>query len=602
MGVNYFKRDDRDAKFLLFEHLKIQDLLEYEAYKDFSIDDFKMMLDEALKVCREVVGPTLQDGDQQGCVYENGKVAVPPSFQECWRVLAQNGWMSLQAGPEWGGQGLPFVLSGQITEFFCSANVAFMIYPGLAAGAAHLIEAFGEEQDKALFCEKMNSGVWGGTMAMTEPDAGSDVGFLRTKAVPDPESGDPRIYKIEGTKRFISGGEQDLTENIIHLLLARIEGGPEGTKGVSLFVVPKIWVNPDGSLGGPNDVFCGGIEHKMGINGSATCTLNFGENGGCKGILLGEPHTGMAKMFQMMNEARMGCGNLALGVAAAAYDAARFYARERIQGPLFTDRSGGRVPLIRHEDIRRMLMNLKSGTEAMRAMIGKLFFLMDVAKSAPDEEARSAAHKKMELFTPLVKAYCSDFGFELTRDAIQSMGGVGYCREFPVEQYLRDIKSVSIYEGTTYIQSLDLVGRKLGLEGGKIFQDWVTEVMEFSGRGKDDADFGSDFKLLYKAAGATADYAMRFVQYFQKGKLSLIPLASTRFQECFSEVLCAQLLLEQGITARERLALVEPSSADGTFYRGKIETAKYYCPEYSDQCIRPAHIIPARGPFRPGYP
>ncbi|MFH1136528.1 MAG: acyl-CoA dehydrogenase [Pseudomonadota bacterium] len=577
MGVNFFKRDDRDAKFVLFEHLKIEKLLTYEAFQGFGLEDFQMIIDEALKVCREVVGPTLQDGDRQGCVYDRGTVTVPASFQECWRVMSQNGWMSLPVSQELGGQGLPFVLAGQITEFFCSANLAFMIYPGLAAGASHLIEAFGTDEDRALFCEKMNTGAWGGTMAMTEPDAGSDVGWLRTKAVPDPESSDPRVYRIEGVKRFISGGEHDLTENIIHLLLARIEGAPEGAKGVSLFIVPKIWVNPDGSLDRPNDVFCGGIEHKMGINGSATCTLQFGENKACRGILLGAPNSGMPKMFQMMNEARMGCGTLALGVASAAYDAARSYAKERVQGPPFTNRTSARVPLIRHEDVRRMLMNLKSGTEAMRAMIGKLLFLMDQARHDPDESTRENVGKKVELFTPLVKAYCSDFGFELTRDAIQTMGGVGYCREFPVEQYARDIKSVSIYEGTTYIQSLDLVGRKLGLEGGKVFQGWVKEVMEFTGQAKDDPDFARDFKLLYKAAGIVADYALRFVGYFQEGKLGLIPLSSTRFQECFSEVLCAQLLLEQGLLAREKLAGCAPDSADGVFYRGKIETAKYYC-------------------------
>ena len=236
------------------------------------------------------------------------------------------------------------------------------------------------------------------------------------------------MYKIEGVKRFISGGDHDLTDNIIHLVLARIEGAPQGTRGISLFVVPKVWVNPDGSMGESNDVFCGGIEHKMGINGSATCTVNFGENGKCRGILLGEPHTGMAKMFQMMNEARMGCGTLALGVAAAAYDAARIYAKERVQGPPFTDRKSDRVSIIHHEDIRRMLMNLKSGTEGMRAMVNKLYFLLDVAAADPDENERRDAMFRVELFTPLVKAYCSDYGYELCRDAIQLMGGVGYCR------------------------------------------------------------------------------------------------------------------------------------------------------------------------------
>ena len=340
MGLNFFRRDDRDPKFVLFEYLDLEKLLTYEAFKDFSLEDFKMILDEGYKVAKEALGPTLQDGDQQGLLYDNGKVKVPASFHDCWKILSENGWFSLAVSPEYGGQGLPLTIYGQVAEYFISANSAIKIYSGLAVGAGHLIESFGTEKDKALFCEKMYNGIWGGTMCLTEPDAGSDVGYTKTKATPDPSSGDSRFYKIEGTKRFISSGEQDLTENIIHLVLARIEGAPRGTKGISLFIVPKIWVNPDGSLGEPNDVFCTNIEHKMGLHGSATCGLSFGENGRCRGILLGDPQTGMAKMFQMMNEARIGTGLLAEGVATAAYDAARFYAKERVQGPLFTNRSG----------------------------------------------------------------------------------------------------------------------------------------------------------------------------------------------------------------------------------------------------------------------
>ncbi|MCP4667081.1 MAG: acyl-CoA dehydrogenase, partial [Deltaproteobacteria bacterium] len=468
MGINYFRRDDRDTKFVLFEYLDMDRLLTYEAYKDFSVDDFTMIVDEALKVCREVLGPAMQDGDREGCTYKDGVVKAPASFHECWKVMAENGWMAASSSPEFGGQGLPITVGGLIGEFFNGANMAFETYPGLAVGNGRLIENFGTDEDKALFVEKMYTGVWGGTMCLTEPDAGTDVGWLRTKASPDADAGDTRVYRIEGTKQFITCGEHDLTENIIHLVLARIEGAPPGTEGISLFIVPKIWVHADGSLGEPNDVYCGNIEEKMGIHGSSTCTLNFGENGKCRGILLGEPNSGMAKMFQMMNEARMGCGVTALGLATSAYDTARHYAKERVQGPLFTDRDAGRVTIIQHEDVRRMLMNLKAGTEAMRAMIGKLFYFIDVYEHDPDEANQKEAGLQVELFTPLVKAYCTDFGYRLTRDAIQVLGGVGYCSEFPVEQYARDIKIVSIWEGTNYINSLDLVGRKLNMEGGKV--------------------------------------------------------------------------------------------------------------------------------------
>jgi alkylation response protein AidB-like acyl-CoA dehydrogenase len=577
MGINYFNRDVRDLKFVLFEYLDMDKLLTYEAFQDFDRDDFSMIIDEGAKVCREVLGPAMQDGDREGCSYEDGRVTLASSFKECWKVMGENGWIGTSNNPEFGGQGLPAVVSGILGELFNGANIAFMTYPGLAVGNGHLIENFGTDEDRALFVEKMYTGAWGGTMCLTEPDAGSDVGWLRTKATPDSTSQDSRIFKIEGTKRFITCGEQDLTENIIHLVLARIEGAPSGTKGISLFIVPKVWVNSDGSLGEKNDVYCGGIEHKMGIHGSSTCTLNFGENGNCRGILLGEPNSGMAKMFQMMNEARIGCGIQALGLTASAYDTARKYARERVQGPLFTDRDGGRVPIIQHEDVRRMLMNLKAGTEAIRAMIGKLMYYLDVVRNDPDEAVRNETALRTELLTPLVKAYSSDFGYMLIRDAIQILGGVGFCSEFPVEQYARDMKIISIWEGTSYIQSLDLVGRKLGLEGGSVFRNWIEEIMAFTKQHQEDKNFGSDAKLLFKAARATGEFTMKFMQYFQEGKLSLIPLISTRFLECFAETAMAHFMLEQGFIAREKLGGVAAESADGIFYRGKMETVHFFC-------------------------
>jgi alkylation response protein AidB-like acyl-CoA dehydrogenase len=561
----------------MYEHFDVNRLLQYEAYQDFSAEDFDMIIEEGLKLGREVLGPCNQDGDREGARFEDGRVATPASFKEAWRVMAENGWVSITNNPEYGGQGLPFVVGGLISEFFTAANMAFMTYPGLTTANGRVIEHFGTDEDRALFCEKMYSGQWAGTMCLTEPDAGSDVGYLRSKAKPDPDSDDPRVYKIEGTKRFITCGEQDLTENIIHLVLARIEGAPMGTKGISLFIVPKIWVNPDGSLGDPNDVACSGIEHKMGIHGSATCTLEFGENGGCRGILLGEPHSGMAKMFQMMNEARVGCGVQALGLTAAAYDSARHYAAERVQGPLFTNRSGDRVRIIEHEDVRRMLLNLKAGSEAMRALLTKMFFLMDVAEHDPDEQERQKASRMVELLTPLTKAYHSDFGYELIRDAIQVLGGVGYCSEFPVEQYARDIKIVSIWEGTNYIQSLDLIGRKLPLEGGQVFQDWIQEVMDLTGAHKEDPELGGDFKLLFKAAGIVGDFAGRFMNYFQDGRSQLIPLNATKFLNCFAETELARLLLDQALIARDKLAQVDPDSSDARFYKGKIASAKHFC-------------------------
>jgi len=595
MGINYFKRDDRDLKFVLLEQLDVEKLLSYEAYKDFSTEDFTMIIDEALKVCREELGPTMQDGDQEGCAYENGEVKAPASFHKCWQVMAENGWIAVSSNPEFGGQGLPVALGGLLGELFTGANMAFMTYPGLAVGNGRLIENFGTDEDKALFVEKMYSGVWGGTMCLTEPDAGSDVGWLRTKAVPDPDADDPRVYKIEGTKQFITCGDHDLTENIIHLVLGRIEGGPEGTRGISLFIIPKIWVNPDGALGESNDVYCNSIEHKMGIHGSPTCVLNFGEKGKCRGILLGEPHSGMGKMFQMMNEARMGCGVQALGLAAGAYDTARNYAKERLQGPPFTNRKADRVPIIQHEDVRRMLMMLKSGTEAMRAMIGRLFYEIDVAENDPDPEVKTHAHQQVELLTPLVKAYCSDFGYDLISDAIKVLGGVGYCSEFPVEQYARDIKIVSIWEGTNYIQALDLVGRKLGIGGGKVFQDWLQEVTDLTGTLKEDADFAQDSKLLFKAGQAVGDFALRFMTYFEQGKMQLIPLIATRFLHGKDDPGAGHHRPGQtqghgrGFGGRDLLP-------------GQGGIGKVFLPEHSSECVRKTHGPRTGGHLGIGYP
>ncbi|MBU4275879.1 MAG: acyl-CoA dehydrogenase [Proteobacteria bacterium] len=577
MGVNHFNRDIRDSKFVLTEHLDIARLLTYEAFADFSIEDFVMILEEAQKIGKEELGPSQQDGDRIGCRYDGGLVTTLDSWKQNWRVLSENGWVGCTNNPEFGGQGLPLTVGGLVRDMFNGANMAMMTYAGLTVGAGNLIENFGTDQDRAMFVENMYSGVWTGTMCITEPDAGSDVGAARTKAIPLADSPDDRIYRIEGTKHFITCGEHDLTENIIHLVLARIEGAPKGTKGLSLFIVPKIWVNEDGSLGEPNDVFCSGIEHKMGIHGSPTCSLSFGGNQGCRGILLGEPQSGMAKMFQMMNEARITCGLQSLGVTASAYDAARRYAKERVQGAPLSKRGGEAVPIIQHEDVRRMLLNLKAGSEALRAFVAYLLFNADVAEHDPDAAVREEATYRMDILTPLVKSYSTDFGYNLVRDAIQVLGGYGYCSDYPVEQYARDIKILSIWEGTNYIQSLDLVGRKLSIDGGRPFQIWIKQVLDLAQTHKDDADFSADFDLLGRAANIVLSTAGRFQNFFKEGRASLVVMYATRFLDCFAETVLAQLMLEQGMIARSKLEEGAASPADDAFYKGKMATVKYFC-------------------------
>ncbi|MFA6412105.1 MAG: acyl-CoA dehydrogenase [Syntrophales bacterium] len=576
MGTNFFKRSDRDTRFVLEEHLKIKELLKFDKFKGFSMDDFSMILDQALKVAAEVLGPTNRDGDQEGVIFDQGKVKVPSSFHHAWKTITENGWSALSLNSAYGGQDLPHVVAQAAKEYFAGANLAFWTYVGLTAGNGRLIELYGTEKEKALFVRKMYTGVWGGTMCVTEPGAGSDVGNLTTKAIPLPGSSDSRIYGISGSKIFISAGDHDLTENIIHLVLARVEGAPEGVRGISLFVVPKIWVNDDGTLGESNDVMTSGVEHKMGIHGSPTCVLNFGDQGHCKGILLGNENTGLAKMFTMMNESRLETALEALAISACAYDNSLDYAKLRIQGVPFTaGKDGKRVRIIEHEDVRRMLMTMKSTIEGMRALMFKTYFLLDVALYGNDEKEISNASGLVDLFVPLCKSYFSDMSYLICRDAIQIHGGYGYCGEYPVEQYARDCKILSIWEGTNYIQSIDLAGRKLNMAKGQVFAGWVQNVLSFVEENKSNEAFGVDLGLLKEAATIVKEIA-EYYRSLSTDKRDLIPLSSTRFLECCSETAIAHLLLEQAMVAQEKMQILGKDHSDNAFYQGKVLTAQYY--------------------------
>lgn len=576
MGTNFFKRSDRDTRFVLEEHLKIEKLLKFDKFKSLSMDDFSMILDQALKVAAEVLGPTNRDGDQEGVIFDQGRVKVPASFHHAWKTITENGWSALSLNSAYGGQDLPHVVAQAAKEYFAGANLAFWTYVGLATGNGRLIELYGTEKDKALFVRKMYTGVWGGTMCLTEPGAGSDVGNLTTKAIPRSDSAVSKIYNISGNKIFISAGDHDLTENIIHLVLARVEGAPEGVRGISLFIVPKIWVNDDGTLHESNDVSTSGVEHKMGIHGSPTCVLNFGDKGLCKGILLGNENTGLAKMFTMMNESRLETALEALAISACAYENSLDYAKLRIQGVPFTaGKDGKRVRIIEHEDVRRMLMTMKSTIEGMRALMFKTYFLLDVALYGNDEKEISDASGLVDLFVPLCKSYFSDMSYLICRDAIQIHGGYGYCGEYPVEQYARDCKILSIWEGTNYIQSLDLAGRKLNMAKGQVFAGWVQDVLSFVEENKGNEAFGVDFGLLKEAATIVKEIA-EYYRSLSADKRDLIPLSSTRFLECCSETAIAHLLLEQAMVAQEKMQILGKDHSDSAFYQGKVLTAQYY--------------------------
>lgn len=585
MGQNFYKRDDRDVQFVLKEHLHVESLLRCEAFKDFSLEDFDMILDQAQKIAANDIAPSFQDGDREGCRFDRGRVTVPASFQHCWEVFREGGWFGLSMKPDYGGQGVPLIIAEAAQEFFMSANFAFGCFAGMGPGNGSMIESYGSQALKDLFCARMYDGTWCGSMCLTEPAVGSDAHMVSTKAVPDGP-----YYKIQGTKIFITSGEHDMAENIIHLVIARIEGAPAGAKGVSLFAVPKIWVNEDGSLGQPNDVACIGIEHKMGLNGSATCVMNFGENNRCRAHLVGELGMGLAYMFQMVNGARMAVGLESVAFGANIYANVLAYAKERVQGTPFGKR-GERVRIVEHADIRRMLMNLKSLTEGMRALVYKSYFMEDISHHSPDGEERRRARGLLELLTPLVKAYCSDRIFEMGREGIQILGGYGFTREYPVEQYTRDCKILSIWDGTNYIQSMDLIGRKLAMEKGKVFRDWLDGVSGFVQESRKTDLFRLELDLLEEALEKVVEMSLSFMRWMKEGKVDLIPLAGTRFLDCMSEVVISQLLLEQGFIAQGRLSGGALSDPDRHFYRGKVDTVRYYCRNFLPQVFSRARVI-----------
>jgi len=454
-------------------------------------------------------------------------------------------------------------------------NFAFMSYPGTVEGAAHLVEVYGTEEQKAKYLEKMITGQYGGTMLLTEPGAGSDVGNLSSKAIRQPDG----TFKIQGSKIFITSGDSDLVENIIHPVLARIEGHPAGTKGISIFLVPKYLVNEDGSLGRRNDYEIAKIEEKMGIHGSATCAMNFGDNGDCYAELLGEEMQGMKIMFQMMNEARIGVGLQAISSSSIAYLHALQYAKERLQGSSLMDMKNPeapRVPIIQHPDVRRMLLWMKSNTESMRAMGYYCAHLFDRGHTAESDEEREKCLGLTEVLTPILKAYCSDIGFRVTELAIQVYGGYGFCSEYPVEQFMRDEKIASLYEGANGIQAMDLVGRKLGMSKGAFFMSLLGEMNNSVAKVKGISAVKDLAEDVEGAVGVLADVAMFFAKCGKEGKF-LVPLAHAYpFLMMMGKVISAWLLLWQAGIAAEKLEGADDGSADAAFYKGKVAAAKYF--------------------------
>lgn len=553
-----------DMQYLLHDVLNVSQS-DIPGYEDMDRDLTAAILGEAGKIAAEVLAPLNPVGDRQGCTLENGVVRTPEGFKAAYDQMREGGWNALDCDPEYGGQGMPYLLGSAVGEMFVSANMAFNMYLGLTHGAVNALASHASDAQKATYLPNMIEGRWSGTMNLTEPQCGTDLGLIRTRA--DPQ--DDGTYRITGQKIWISAGEHDLSENIIHLVLAKIPGGPAGTKGISLFIVPKFMVNDDGSLGARNAVSCGGLEEKMGIHGNATCVMNYD---GATGFLVGEPNQGLKAMFTMMNEARLGVGIQGHAQGAVAYQNAAAFARDRLQGRAVTgtqNPDGPADPIIVHPDVRRNLMHQKSLVEGARAFVFWGAMLIDRAHRKGDAEADAL----ISLLTPVIKGFLTDKGFETTVLAQQTLGGSGFTREWGLEQFVRDARITMIYEGTNGIQSLDLVGRKLAANGGKPIKGFFDMVKTFIRDNEDVEGLKEPFLDPLKAASKDLQAAaMYFMERAAKSPDDALA-GSYDFMHLFGHV-CLGLMWAK--MARTSLAALEQGAADPDFHRNKLATGRYY--------------------------
>jgi alkylation response protein AidB-like acyl-CoA dehydrogenase len=566
--------DRRDVDFVLHEQLDVGAFSEHEKYAEFNKKTVDLIISEARNLAVKEILPTLKDGDEQGCVFESGKVTVPESFQRAYDLFVEGEWLAMPEDPEYGGQGMPRTVALAAGDYFNGANYAFMMYPGLTHGAALLVEAFGTEKQKKLFLKNMFTGKWTGTMLLTEPEAGSDVGNLSTTAVKN----DDGTYSITGNKIFISAGEHDMVENIVHPVLARIEGAPKGTKGISLFLVPKYRVNDDGSLGEFNDVVCTGIEHKMGINGNATCSLTLGGKGECIGTLLGEENKGMRAMFLMMNEARLLVGMQGFCCASASYLNAVNYARERIQGKnllQMMDPEAPGVPIIQHPDVRRMLISMKSYVEGMRSLLYYAGYLSDRITLADDDGEKARLQGMLDLLIPICKGYVTDKAFEVCSTGVQVYGGYGFTKEYPQEQLLRDCRITLIYEGTNGIQAMDLLGRKLGMNKGKPIMDLMGEIQKTLAKAKEIEALQDYAARLEKALNRLGEVAMHLGATAMSPKVMSAFAFAHPFMDASGDVVVAWMLLWRAVIAAEKLE-GKAKKKDKPFYEGQLKSVEYF--------------------------
>lgn len=589
MSLDAFPVDERDISFVLFDQLGIERLFQYDTFNSLSRDEVEMVLNEAQRFAKNEIWPTNAIGDREGCTLDEGKVEIPKCLHKVYRIYAENGWMSLTAPEDMGGTGMPASVGVAVGEILTGANIAFSTYPGLARGAARLIARFGDDGLRETFAKRLYSGEWAGTMCLTEAQAGSAVGDIATVAV---KQGDE--YRLSGSKLFITAGEHDLTPNIIHLVLARTPDAPKGFKGLSLFIVPKLWVERDGSLGEPNDVTCSGIEQKMGIHAASTCALSFGDNGQCRGLILGAEGEGLKIMFHLMNEARIGTGLQGMSAAAVAYLHALDYAKDRIQGveiQNIRDFDAPRVPIIKHPDVKRMLFTMKARVEGMRALLYRAAYYSDLSVCHPEQAMRDRYHKLLELLTPICKAYCSDTGFEMTVMALQTYAGYGYTKDYPIEQLVRDAKIASIYEGTNGIQALDLVGRKIPKNNGEYYMLLMDEIAATIKANKGHPVLGCLAQRLEKELERVRTVTGKFAELGLQGNINFPTLNATAYLNLLGNLILGWLLLDQAVIAHDKLSdmlldkdvdsvearkrlLAENSNA--RYYDGKVKTAAFF--------------------------
>ncbi|HVA38382.1 MAG TPA: acyl-CoA dehydrogenase [Candidatus Dormibacteraeota bacterium] len=558
----------RDMQFVLRELADAEAVAKLPGFEE-TLDVLDTILEEAAAFASGVLDPLNATGDREGCTWKDGEVATPTGFKDAYRRFAQADWIGLPVPAEYGGQGLPSLVLGPTLEMWNAANVGFANGPLLNQGAIEAIELTGSEEQKRLYIPKLVSGEWMGTMCLTEPQAGSDLAQVRAKAVPEGER-----YRITGQKIFITFGEHDMAQNIVHLVLARLPDAPEGTKGISLFIVPKFLVNADGSIGERNDVYCAGIEHKLGINGNPTCTMNYGEKGGAVGYLVGEPNRGLEYMFIMMNAARFSVGVQGLAIADRAYQSALQYAKERVQSRDVASRSPQPQPIIKHPDVRRMLMTMKSQIEAMRAIAYVTAASLDLAHKHPDEKVRKEHRAFVELMIPVVKGWCTETAVDLCSTALQVFGGMGFIEETGIAQQYRDVRITSIYEGTTGIQALDLAGRKLIRDMGATATAVIAKMQTFAKElaGEENADLTVIAEAFGRSVDTLADVS-QWIGMTAMGDLRTAFACSVPYLKLWGVVAGGWQMARAAQVAARKLAAGDPETE---FYAAKIVTARFY--------------------------